>query len=225
MRTRNMIIALLLISCFLFVAWVPCEAADETIYGCVNKKGRVRIVGSLDECKSKETPLTWRTTGLQGPPGPQGEQGLPGPQGIQGPPGPGLIEVYDARNLFLGYLVEFGETTLKVYMPIFKKVISVDQLTGEISEGSTLEFTSADCTGTAYIQSSAMYNIYRVKDKYYTAELMVPVNKTIYSSGTVGDCTAYLPPSYPEPLQHYVVEAAEFFVFLWDPFQLPIRLE
>jgi len=220
-----MVMALLIISCFLFAAWVPCEAADETIYGCVNKKGKVRIVNSLDECKSKETPLTWRTTGAQGPPGPQGEQGPSGPQGIQGPPGPGLIEVYDARNLFLGYLVEFGETTLKVYMPVYRKVISVDQLTGEIPESSALEFTNTDCTGTAYIQSSAMYNIYRIKDKYYTGELMVPTNKIIYSSGVIGDCTAYLPPSYPEPLQHYVVEAVEFLFPLWGPFQLPIRLE
>jgi hypothetical protein len=221
MKTRNMFVALLIISCLLFVVWVPCDAADETIYGCVNKKGKVRIVAGLDECKSKETPITWRTTGAQGPPGPQGEQGPSGPQGEQGPPGLGFIEVRDGFKQFLGYLVETDETTLKVYLPSLKKMISVDQLTGEIPEGSALEYISADCTGIALIQPSAIYNIYRIKDKYYTGELMVPTTRTIYSSGVVGDCTVYL----PEPLQHYVVEAEEVILPFAIPFRLPIRLE
>jgi hypothetical protein len=82
--------------------------AEDLIYGCVDKTGKLRIVSGSGECERKETEIYWNEqgpkgdkgdtgdTGTPGEQGPQGEKGLTGdkgdtgatgPQGIQGPPG------------------------------------------------------------------------------------------------------------------------------------------
>jgi len=47
----------------------------------------MRLVDSPDDCKRKETAVTWSITGPQGVPGLQGEAGADGDPGIQGEPG------------------------------------------------------------------------------------------------------------------------------------------
>ena len=68
----------------------------EVIYGCVDKKGKVKkVVLDPSKCKKNQTVVQWYSTDsplLPGPPGPQGEEGPQGPPGPEGDPGPqGLV--------------------------------------------------------------------------------------------------------------------------------------
>jgi hypothetical protein len=75
---------------------MAASAADDAnvIHACVTKAtafspgGAVRVVSAGTACKSTETALTWNSTGLQGPVGPQGIQGPAGGPGPAGPAGP-----------------------------------------------------------------------------------------------------------------------------------------
>ena len=64
-----------------FVAGIAYAASENTIYACVNRIGRLRIVASIDECVFSESPLEWNKEGPQGPVGPPGPEGPPGPAG------------------------------------------------------------------------------------------------------------------------------------------------
>ena len=113
----------------------------DVIHGCVDGKGKIRVVGPDELCKARETPLDWSIVGPQGPqgldgsdgpPGPEGQQALPGLDGLPGPVGPegplgspgpagppgdsqwlrnGADTFYDAGNVGIG--IE-PETTLDV---------------------------------------------------------------------------------------------------------------
>ena len=53
--------------------------ADDVIHGCIHKtNGKLRVVGSPNECKQTEIAIYWNKVG------PQGEQGEPGTDGIDG---------------------------------------------------------------------------------------------------------------------------------------------
>ncbi len=56
------------------------SVSAETIHGCVNQKsGKLRIVGTLGQCKDgKEAVISWNSAGPEGPQGPQGPNGDPG---------------------------------------------------------------------------------------------------------------------------------------------------
>lgn len=69
------------------VAAAAEPSGDETIHGCVNPSGSLRVV-SAPACRSNETLLSWNQRGPRGPQGPQGETGEQGPQGVPGSPGP-----------------------------------------------------------------------------------------------------------------------------------------
>ena len=58
-----------------FVAGIAYAASENTIYACVNRIGRLRIVASIDECVFSESPLEWNKEGPQGPVGPPGPAG------------------------------------------------------------------------------------------------------------------------------------------------------
>lgn len=62
-------------------------AAADTIRGCKNPAGQVRLIGASDACKSQETLVEWNTQGAQGPEGPKGDKGDPGDPGAPGAPG------------------------------------------------------------------------------------------------------------------------------------------
>ncbi len=57
----------------------------DVIHGCVDGKGKIRVVGPDEVCKDRETPLAWNIVGPQGPQGLDGLDGLPGPVGPEGP--------------------------------------------------------------------------------------------------------------------------------------------
>ncbi len=84
---RLMIVAILLFS-------FPILATAQTIYACAkNSNGRLRVVSAANQCRNSETPISWNSTGPEGPQGgvgpqgPQGDIGLEGPTGIPGSSG------------------------------------------------------------------------------------------------------------------------------------------
>src|SRR5262249_3178648 len=77
------------IACVIIVAVSsPLLAADDVIYGCVNRnganKGQVRIVDATEACSQNENRIQWNVTG---PPGPKGDKGDKGVTGHKGDPG------------------------------------------------------------------------------------------------------------------------------------------
>ena len=59
----------------------PTARADE-ILGCVGeRKGILRGVASLSQCKASETPISWNAEGVKGDEGDPGEDGAPGANG------------------------------------------------------------------------------------------------------------------------------------------------
>jgi len=70
---------------------IQASEEENVIYGCVGKKGKLRVVGSPAKCKKREVAVYWNIVGPQGPAGEQGAIGPQGPrgsQGLAGPPGP-----------------------------------------------------------------------------------------------------------------------------------------
>ena len=59
MKKQTGAISFLTILCFLFVIWLPCQAADNEIYACKNKKtGTPRFVNAPNKCKKTEHLVT-----------------------------------------------------------------------------------------------------------------------------------------------------------------------
>ena len=58
---RKIFIATGVILSFLVVTNLQSYAED-VIYGCVDEKGKIRVVGSPDECKKRETEISWNET-------------------------------------------------------------------------------------------------------------------------------------------------------------------
>ncbi len=89
LRTTAVVVAVLLSGGALAVAAVP--DGDGRFTGCVHKQtGVLRVIDaavSADQCKSKESRITWNEQGPRGVEGPVGPQGLAGAVGPQGPPG------------------------------------------------------------------------------------------------------------------------------------------
>ncbi len=61
------------------------QLTDDTINGCLNNIGLLRVLNNGDTCKQNETPIAWNTAG---PKGDKGDQGEPGPAGGRGETGP-----------------------------------------------------------------------------------------------------------------------------------------
>ena len=96
-RKTIFLFSVLVVTVFI-VGVAYANSNGEEIHACYNPAGQIRIVGSADDCKSQETPLTWNIVGPQGLPGPQGpkgEQGEKGDQGDQGPAGPAGVSGYE----------------------------------------------------------------------------------------------------------------------------------
>jgi hypothetical protein len=59
MRKQTILISILTIFCFLIVTWLPCQADDNLLYGCVQKKkGNLRLVSDPSKCNKSEYPVT-----------------------------------------------------------------------------------------------------------------------------------------------------------------------
>lgn len=107
MRKFTAAISFLTVLCFLLVTWLPCHAADDSLYICKNKKtGNPRFVNSPEKCKTKTEYLVTLT------PTTQGQRG---------------INVYDANDQYLGILSgDPPSYPTKIYLPSMKKFIAVN---------------------------------------------------------------------------------------------------
>jgi hypothetical protein len=63
------------------------SVAADTVRGCRNPAGQVRLISATESCRSQETLVTWNSEGATGPQGPQGEPGVPGEKGDKGDKG------------------------------------------------------------------------------------------------------------------------------------------
>jgi hypothetical protein len=220
---------------FLFSAVTSIQSfAQDVINVCINNAGHARFVDDPSECKSNETPYSWKQVGTQGPPGPPGEKG---DQGEQGPPsGP---KVFDALGNFLGYLVTYTQWGDLVWNPEFQMFLHVNRYGGLISPE---DFYSPDylyslddiCSEPFYVE-----NEFRPSGRDFIAHphLLIQhgppparlfvtgnqyVNRTHFSYSYKGVCygsrdskilieiSEVLPPNWPFPIL---------------PLQLPLRYE
>jgi type VI secretion system secreted protein Hcp len=75
-------LAALVLGGYTTYSWAAGSAETQTINGCVDAKGTLRLVAVPGSCAAKEDAVSWNTTGPVGP------QGLQGPSGPQGPAAP-----------------------------------------------------------------------------------------------------------------------------------------
>ena len=59
-------------------AATQADPETEVIDACLLRSGLVRIVDTADDCRRRETSISWNVTGVQGPPGEDGVDGAPG---------------------------------------------------------------------------------------------------------------------------------------------------
>jgi hypothetical protein len=231
MKKQTAVISFFTVICFLFVTWVPCHAADASLYVCKNNKtGAPRLVKSPTLCKAKTEYLVTLTAGSQGSTGPQGPTGSTGPQGAQGSAGPSSgAKVYDAADQFLGYYITSsgGDNPLiEVMIEPLKKHAHIEDFSGELALDSVY-FQSTDCTGTPYTHNENKYRVFRGHTgKYYTGTYMQPVSFFYNSLYYYNSCLQIDPNQRPG----YVTEsssvvAIEVTLPFTTPVALPMRLE
>jgi hypothetical protein len=220
MKKQTGVISFLTILCFLLVIWLPCQAADDSLYVCKNNKtGAPRLVKAPNLCKAKTEYLVTLTSGTQGPTGPTGAQG---PQGAQGPSSG--AKVYDAADQSLGIFLETIDTgeqmmpAMKILIEELKREAVIDVFTGELALGG-FSYESTDCTGTPYIRAMDLYKVVKGSaGKYYTGTYMQPFSITV-NSFFQGDC--FHSPGYSDA----GVVATEVTLPFTTPVALPMRLE
>ena len=124
----------------------PAAQAD-VIHACVNKKGSMRVVSDLSQCKPSENSLSWNQ---QGPPG---EPGDPGEPGADGPPGPSL-RLFDGNGVELGPLTDFDTEIAHAtfYSAQLDAIVRVRLETRTIWKPlpRNVFFTELNCQGVAY---------------------------------------------------------------------------
>ena len=149
-------------------------SASNTINACVNKKSGVIRQLTSGMCTSKETPLTWNKTGVQGPRGLQGvrglqgergiqgEQGLLGPRGIQGDSG---VPGSDASSIGLYAAdVEYGSSSISNCSD-FNACTSILMRVGNLSNLSDSTATHLVLTSTKWLQATATVALRTVEDQ------------------------------------------------------------
>ena len=88
-RSSRLAGALLAVA-MLVVAWSAgmryAAASSPAIQACAQKQqGNLRMVGSPDQCRPSEIPVSWDVQGVPGPSGPPGAPGVSGWERVEGP--------------------------------------------------------------------------------------------------------------------------------------------
>jgi hypothetical protein len=128
------------------------SAGAATITACVNKKtGEMRIrtgKAARKKCPKGTRKLRWNTRGPAGRPGASGTNGT---NGTNGPPGP-VINLHDASGAVVGQLLTvFSEGGLH-YLLLRDGEVWDYLGSGQLNPYTGgPDFTTADCTGTAYL--------------------------------------------------------------------------
>lgn len=177
---------------FLVGTGIDSNSQESKICVCIDGKGNMKFSES-GLCKPRSNLLCWNTDGLQGPQGEKGEPGDPGPEGPQGPAS--AVSVYDASGQYLGILMGLSDRIdLTIYREDLKRLIGIDQKSGEIKEAN-LYYESSNCTGQAYIDEHA-YTIFKstmYDGTYWTASNTAPMQITIKSGTYDGMCHSFPP--------------------------------
>ena len=149
-------------------------SASNTINACVDKKSGVIRQLTSGKCTSKETPLTWNKTGVQGPRGLQGARGLQGEQGIQGEQGlPGQRGIQgdsgvpgsDASSIGLYAAdVEYGSSNISNCSD-FNACTSILMQVGNLSNLSDSTATHLVLSDTKWLQATATVSLFTVADQ------------------------------------------------------------
>lgn len=121
------------------------------ITACVQKTtGSMRVVAGQSACGPAESPITWNSDGVQGPPGPDGPPGIAGPSGAP-------MEVLDANATVLGILLgspQSGPTFVtwndkqKIMLQFFSEDGTLFSPCGQF-----IYFEQPNCTGAGWIPS------------------------------------------------------------------------
>lgn len=124
-------------------------ALAQVIQGCVSGKGALRVVAAPDDCKRKETAISWN---VAGPPGMDGMDGADGTPGPEGPPGPGRdLRVFDATGFEVGLYLAGGEDVSSpwlVFMESLGFYLTMDARGNlERVPRLTVHFTEPNCEG------------------------------------------------------------------------------
>ena len=149
-------------------------SASNTINACVDKKSGVIRQLTSGKCTSKETPLTWNKTGVQGPRGLQGARGLQGEQGIQGEQGlvgqRGIqgdsgVPGSDASSIGLYAAdVEYGSSNISNCSD-FNACTSILMQVGNLSNLSDSTATHLVLSDTKWLQATATVSLFTVADQ------------------------------------------------------------
>ena len=59
MKMKKVFIASVVLTVFAVTASIQCFAAQDVIYGCVNKNGEIRIVNDCTKCRQGEDCVSW----------------------------------------------------------------------------------------------------------------------------------------------------------------------
>lgn len=159
---------------------------DHKIYGCVKKKGELRIVSAPGQCKHKETLIYWDMAGSKEP------EGVQVPPVEPAPANGGSVKVYDANDQFLGILLNNG-SSVEIFIPDLNMDTLIDTATGEIPIGYTT-YESTDCTGepmiSIYSSGNRLWRILINGEEIYMAGTGIPVEKEGNSiwHGSVNTC-------------------------------------
>ena len=132
------------VSALVGVAAVPTLAEAQTIQGCKNPAGQVRIIGDAESCKSQETLVTWNAAGEEGPQGPPGPPGddAPGVTGGTdgGPVGGGFIELSQTPTALTSENMATGFPGYMVWANV-----AVEFNSGSAASGRLPSASSANC--------------------------------------------------------------------------------
>jgi hypothetical protein len=156
------------------------------------------------------TQATAQVSGPIGPQGPQGAQGLQGPvgpQGSQGVQGAVAGTVKDALGNVLGTLLWISGTDVTVYVKGYMVTVGI---TGQFASFS-LDWTSATCDGTAYLDTNVGPITTNFPSTYtkvvlYSAQanaLMVPVGSQATAVAVNTTIEAYETAGYGAPDDTY----------------------
>lgn len=200
MRKQLVLIGLALM---VFIAVVD-EVSAQTVYSCQNNKtGAIRFVLPSVKCKSTETQIIWHPAGT--------------------------LKVYDARNQYIGILINRMPGMTSVFIPsmslFFEFTNHEDDNGTYCTNDEYLQFTESDCSGIPYLIHTLQHQIVSIEgnttDHLWAGDInAVPVRKSILAYGRYinGGWKCY-----PEanPSQVFVIPAYEVTSL---PFTLPFTL-
>jgi len=153
--------------------------------------GRLRVVPSVERCRSYERPLRWNVRGPVGPTGP------PGPAGAQGEPGPGpgsfdalagLSCTVGSRSgtIAIDYDAASGEAHIRCVLPSPPSaLVRINEFSTGVEGALTDEFVEIVNTGTEAADLSGYRLVYRSGAGISDVSLDALADGTVLAAGAL----------------------------------------